>query len=43
MSPSRLPWRDQRLPGYWLATPSVLPEGPTLIATSGYDGTLEET
>ena len=38
-----LPWRGQRLPGYWLAPPSVLPEGPTLIATSGFDGTLEET
>ena len=38
-----LTWRGQRLPGYWLVPPSVLSPGPTLIVTSGFDGTLEET
>lgn len=40
-----LPWRGQRLPGYWF-TPSEGSSdapGPTLVATSGFDGTLEET
>ncbi|MCX2931239.1 prolyl oligopeptidase family serine peptidase [Mycobacterium sp. CVI_P3] len=36
-----LPWNGQRLPGYWL---SASPDpAPTLVATSGFDGTLEET
>ena len=38
-----LPWRGQRLPGYWFAPPDASGPGPTLIATSGFDGTLEET
>lgn len=38
-----LPWRGQRLPGYWFAPPGATDPGPTLIATSGFDGTLEET
>jgi len=38
-----LPWRGQRLPGYWLVPPGCDVPGPTLIATSGFDGTLEET
>ncbi len=38
-----LPWRGQRLPGYWFAPPGAHGPGPTLIATSGFDGTLEET
>jgi dienelactone hydrolase len=38
-----LPWRGQRLPAYWFAPPSSGGPGPTLIATSGFDGTLEET
>ncbi|MCE3551817.1 prolyl oligopeptidase family serine peptidase [Pseudonocardia sp. RS11V-5] len=38
-----LPWEDQRLPGY-LCTPAAdAGPGPTLVATSGFDGTLEET
>lgn len=32
-----------RLPGYWLAPPDTREPGPTLVATSGFDGTLEET
>jgi hypothetical protein len=36
-----LPWRGQRLPGYWL--PSSRSAAPTLVATSGFDGTLEES
>ena len=38
-----LPWEDQRLPGYWLTPPGCSGPGPTLVATSGFDGTLEET
>ena len=38
-----LPWRGQRLPGYWFTPPGVTDAGPTLVATSGFDGTLEET
>ncbi len=38
-----LPWRGQRLPGYWFSPPGVLGVGPTLVVTSGFDGTLEET
>ena len=38
-----LPWRDQQLPGYWLTPPGTTVAGPTLVATSGFDGTLEET
>jgi pimeloyl-ACP methyl ester carboxylesterase len=38
-----LPWRGQRLPGYWFAPPGDSGPGPTLVATSGFDGTLEET
>lgn len=37
-----LPWRGQRLPGYWF-TPHDTACGPTLVVTSGFDGTLEET
>lgn len=43
LEPLWLPWRDQRLPGYWLVPPNCTEPGPTLIATSGFDGTLEET
>ncbi|TGD87397.1 alpha/beta hydrolase [Mycolicibacterium sp. CH28] len=35
-----LPWGDQRLPGYWFGTPG---SRRTLVATSGFDGTLEES
>lgn len=35
-----LEWGNQRLPGYWFGAPD--PRG-TLVATSGFDGTLEET
>ncbi len=35
-----LPWHDQRLPGYWFGTPG---SRRTLVATSGFDGTLEES
>lgn len=38
-----LAWRGQRLPGYWLRPPDASGPGPTLIVTSGFDGTLEET
>ena len=38
-----LPWRDQRLPGYWLVPPGADEPGPTLMVTSGFDGTLEES
>ncbi|MEO3760419.1 prolyl oligopeptidase family serine peptidase [Mycobacterium sp. B14F4] len=38
-----VPWRGQRLPGYWFAPPGATGAGPTLVATSGFDGTLEET
>lgn len=38
-----LPWRDQRLPGYWFTPENSSGSGPTLIVTSGFDGTLEET
>jgi alpha-beta hydrolase superfamily lysophospholipase len=38
-----LPWEDQQLPGYWLAPADDPGPGPTLVATSGFDGTLEET
>jgi pimeloyl-ACP methyl ester carboxylesterase len=38
-----LPWRGQRLPGYWFDQPERNGPGPTLVATSGFDGTLEET
>lgn len=38
-----LPWRGQLLPGYLLVPPGVSEPGPTLMATSGFDGTLEET
>lgn len=38
-----LPWRGQRLPGYLLIPAGVSAPGPTLMATSGFDGTLEET
>lgn len=38
-----LPWRGQRLPGYWFVPPGSSGPGPTLVATSGFDGTLEET
>lgn len=38
-----LPWRGQRLPGYWFVPPGGAEPGPTLMATSGFDGTLEET
>lgn len=38
-----LPWRGQRLPGYWFVPPGANGPGPTLVATSGFDGTLEET
>jgi len=38
-----LPWRGQRLPGYWFAAPESATPGPTLLATSGFDGTLEES
>ncbi|ODQ84519.1 alpha/beta hydrolase family protein [Mycolicibacterium holsaticum] len=37
-----LPWRGQRLPGYWF-TPHDTSGSPTLVVTSGFDGTLEET
>lgn len=36
-----LPWRGQRLPGYWLS--AARSDAPTLLATSGFDGTLEES
>ncbi|MGY4711096.1 alpha/beta hydrolase family protein [Mycolicibacterium sp. CBM1] len=35
-----LTWHGQRLPGYWFGTPNAR---GTLLATSGFDGTLEET
>ena len=38
-----LSWRGQRLPGYWFTPPGATGAGPTLVATSGFDGTLEET
>ena len=38
-----LSWRGQRLPGYWFVPPGAADAGPTLVATSGFDGTLEET
>jgi pimeloyl-ACP methyl ester carboxylesterase len=38
-----LPWEGQRLPGYWCTPPECDGAGPTLVATSGFDGTLEET
>lgn len=38
-----LPWRGQRLPGYWFTPVDASGPGPTLIITSGFDGTLEET
>ncbi|MCV7221224.1 alpha/beta hydrolase family protein [Mycolicibacterium elephantis] len=38
-----LPWRGQRLPGYRFTPENASGRGPTLIATSGFDGTLEET
>lgn len=38
-----LPWRGQRLPGYWFDPPASGGSGRTLLATSGFDGTLEET
>jgi hypothetical protein len=38
-----LPWRSQRLPSYWLVPAGSQGPGPTLVATSGFDGTLEET
>ncbi|ULE32772.1 alpha/beta hydrolase family protein [Mycobacterium sp. IDR2000157661] len=38
-----LPWRGQRLPGYWFVPPGATTPGPTLAVTSGFDGTLEET
>lgn len=31
------------LPGYWFSPPGVDAPGPALLATSGFDGTLEET
>lgn len=33
----------QRLPGYWCTPPGSRDPGPTLVAMSGFDGTLEET
>ena len=38
-----LSWQGQRLPGYWFVPPGAAEAGPTLVATSGFDGTLEET
>jgi pimeloyl-ACP methyl ester carboxylesterase len=38
-----LAWRGQLLPGYWFVPPEATGPGPTLMATSGFDGTLEET
>ncbi len=38
-----LPWRGQRLPGYWFTPADSTGPGQTLVATSGFDGTLEET
>jgi len=38
-----LPWCGQRLPGYWFAPAGRREPGPTLVATSGFDGTLEES
>ncbi len=38
-----LPWEEQRLPGYLCTPPDGAGPGPTLVATSGFDGTLEET
>ena len=38
-----LPWADQRLPGYWCTPPDCDGAGSTLVVTSGFDGTLEET
>jgi pimeloyl-ACP methyl ester carboxylesterase len=38
-----LPWRGQQLPGYWFAPSGAQGPGPTLVVTSGFDGTLEET
>ncbi|MGE2688882.1 alpha/beta hydrolase family protein [Mycolicibacterium pulveris] len=38
-----LSWRGQRLPGYWFTPQSDGGRGPTLVVTSGFDGTLEET
>ena len=38
-----LPWHTQRLPGYWFTPPNSSGPGPTLVATSGFDGTLEES
>lgn len=35
-----LEWGGQRLPGYWFGAPAAR---GTLVATSGFDGTLEET
>jgi pimeloyl-ACP methyl ester carboxylesterase len=38
-----LPWHGQRLPGYWFSSPVSESSVPTLLATSGFDGTLEES
>lgn len=38
-----LPWEGQRLPAYWCTPPGARDPGPTLLAMSGFDGTLEET
>lgn len=38
-----LPWQGQRLPGYWFSSPASGSSVPTLLATSGFDGTLEES
>ena len=38
-----LPWRGQDLPGYLLAPQGATGPGRALVATSGFDGTLEET
>ena len=31
-----LPWRGQRLPGYWLVPPGADEPGPALMVTSGF-------